>query len=620
MNFKFFKCRYYISALFLVLWASCSVDNAYDLSKDIDMTVAIGGGLSVPLGSTEPIMLTEMIDPEDSDVLEVSSAGYYSIMKSGDIDATTVKVDEVTINIDPISQEEVYDFDIVGIDPNDEEALSKLPEEVRNEILESMQVTYVVNEVVDHSKVSFTIDQDVPEEMVLLRRMEFEKPVKLTMDIQIYTEDENAHFDALDRLHLHTDGSENNDHFYITMPSYIVLEEGTPMGSGNRLWLDYVAEHNDDFGHKHFVEYFYVVAMDFSSFEGGGIPVVNGHIKYSEDDLEINGSVVSEPITFAGVELLSEISNVVIEPTLTFEEFKIKSVEGRFDPQIDKVEEVIDIDLGDDLDFIYDAELDFANPQVFVTINSDGVTLPVHADIALKGQNEYGAQLSNVGISMDVKPDTRNDYYITPSGASLADYSSVVADLNALLQPIPNTVLLELNAKVDNTNYNTVYLGTPMEVSGSYELNIPLEFNSLDLTYTETVEDVLGEDAEDVTDYVTEIESITIKADVYNTVPATFDINVIAKDDYGNRLNGITAEIDGDIAMGNGMTVDDMVTEPVKSTIKIKLSAKNGELEELCDLDIELHGIGSGALNEREYLQIKNMSISIDKPLVVDMN
>ena len=48
---------------------SCSVDNAYDLSKDIDMTVAVGDGISIPLGSTDAIMLTEMIDPAKSDVI-----------------------------------------------------------------------------------------------------------------------------------------------------------------------------------------------------------------------------------------------------------------------------------------------------------------------------------------------------------------------------------------------------------------------------------------------------------------------------------------------------------------------------------------------------------------------
>lgn len=620
MNIRDFKCRYLLSATFLFLMASCSVDNAYDLSKDVDMTVAVGDGLSIPLGSTGRIMLTEMIDPEDSDVLDVTQSGYYSILKSGEIDPTTIEVDEVEIEIAPVSQKELYDFSIVGIDPKDEEALNRLPEEVKNNILSKMEYSYVVNEVVDHSKVSYTIDQNVPEEMVLLRRMEFRQPVKLTMDIEIYSEDYNADFDALERLHLHTDGNENNDHFYMTMPSYLVFKEGTPMGSGNRLWLDYVAEHKDYLGHKHFQESFEVVALDFSAFEGGGVPVENGRILVVEDDLEINGTIVSEPITFTGGELLEKISDIYIEPTLSFEKFVIESVVGRFDPQIDVVEESIDIDLGDDMDFIYDAALDFSNPQIFVTINSDGVTLPVLADITLKGQDKFGYNLSNVDMSMNVAPNCENKYYITPSGASLADYSSVVADLNALLRPIPHEVLLELNASIDNTGFNTVYLGRQMEVSGSYDLNIPLDFSRLDLTYTETVEDVLGEDSEDVTDYVENIESVTIKADVLNTVPAKFDIEVIAKDSWGNRLYGITAEIEGNIAMGNGMDNNDEVTEPVESSIEIKLGAMNGELEELCDLDILLHGTGSGAFNNREYLQIKNMSVTIDKPLVVDMN
>ena len=66
-----------LSALFAV---SCSVDNAYDLSKDVDMTVAVGEGLTIPLGSTEKIMLTELLDTLDSDVIRIDKeSGFYSI-------------------------------------------------------------------------------------------------------------------------------------------------------------------------------------------------------------------------------------------------------------------------------------------------------------------------------------------------------------------------------------------------------------------------------------------------------------------------------------------------------------------------------------------------------------
>ena len=88
----------------LLLLAACSVDKAFDLSKDIDMTVSVGGGVTIPLGSTEKILLTEMIDTLDSDVIRADENGFYSIYKDGEIDATNFKVNEVDIDIAPYSE------------------------------------------------------------------------------------------------------------------------------------------------------------------------------------------------------------------------------------------------------------------------------------------------------------------------------------------------------------------------------------------------------------------------------------------------------------------------------------------------------------------------------------
>ena len=65
------------AVLLLSFVTACSVDDTHDLSKDIDMTVAVGNGISFPLGSTEQIKLTEMIDPDESDVLITTSDGDY---------------------------------------------------------------------------------------------------------------------------------------------------------------------------------------------------------------------------------------------------------------------------------------------------------------------------------------------------------------------------------------------------------------------------------------------------------------------------------------------------------------------------------------------------------------
>ena len=65
---------------------------------------------------------------------------------------------------------------------------------------------------------------------------------------------------------------------------------------------------------------------------------------------------------------------------------------------------------------------------------------------------------------------------------------------------------------------------------------------------------------------------------------------------------------------------DGAVSTPVKSSISIKLSVKNGELDELYKLDLKFAGNGSGTFNSNEYLQLKDIVITIDEAISVDLN
>ena len=65
---------------------------------------------------------------------------------------------------------------------------------------------------------------------------------------------------------------------------------------------------------------------------------------------------------------------------------------------------------------------------------------------------------------------------------------------------------------------------------------------------------------------------------------------------------------------------DGAVSAPVKSPITIKLSAKNGQLKDLQDLDIKFAGSGSGVFNANEYIQIKDIVVTIDEQISVDLN
>ena len=114
-----------------------------------------------------------------------------------------------------------------------------------------------------------------------------------------------------------------------------------------------------------------------------------------------------------------------------------------------------------------------------------------------------------------------------------------------------------------------------------------------------------------------EAQALTLSFDLLNTVPFSLNPEIKPYDKDGNLLEAIRLDIEGNIEKGNGV-VDGVVTDPVVSHIAVKLSAT--ELEKLDRIDVTLTGTGSGAFNANEYIQLKNIVLSIDEPIAVKIN
>lgn len=82
------------------LWTVSCVDNKYDLDKDIDMTVNVGGEhLTIPAGSSDTAYLSKIIEVEEGDILQPDAATrVYHLTKKDDIDVKPTTVKEVTIS------------------------------------------------------------------------------------------------------------------------------------------------------------------------------------------------------------------------------------------------------------------------------------------------------------------------------------------------------------------------------------------------------------------------------------------------------------------------------------------------------------------------------------------
>ena len=82
------------------LWTVSCVDNKYDLDKDIDMTVNVGGEhLTIPAGSSDTAYLSKIIEVEEGDILQPdATTRVYHLTKKDDINVEPTTVKEVTID------------------------------------------------------------------------------------------------------------------------------------------------------------------------------------------------------------------------------------------------------------------------------------------------------------------------------------------------------------------------------------------------------------------------------------------------------------------------------------------------------------------------------------------
>ncbi|MBQ7360967.1 MAG: hypothetical protein IJW68_00530 [Bacteroidaceae bacterium] len=608
-NYFFRFIVFCLMSSFLV--TSCSIDDKYDLSKDVDLTVGVAGGLALPVGSTEKIMLTELIDTAETDVIKIDEQGYYSVYKSGTFNPEKVKVNDVEVTVEPLSDPKQYDFELIDLSE-----LEDLPQWMKDKIKES-QYPHIVREDINNT-VEFKISQSVPEEMKKIRTATFRNPVKMVFELDVYslTHQSDDILAVTDKLHV---CSKEAGGFLIEVPEYLVFAPEANVKNG-KLIIDGYVKYDDAINRMVLKKEYEIIGLDFSMLPEGGINVTeDNRIEFTEE-LYASGYIESDTVFF-GFNNISHAQHIDVEPMVNVEPMEIATVEGIFDPEIDPINEVVDLELGDDLDFLNDAYLDFADPRIYVTFNNP-VDAQIFADAEFSGLDKAGNIIdgAQVATNLTFASAAITNFYINRYDVQVEGYNTVtIPELNNLIKKIPETIDVNINARMDTENYAIVTLGKDLEISGDYQVSVPMVFDEFNLEYTEEIDDVLGDDAEDITDYVTDINSITVKFDVLNTIPAKFEPSIVAYDEQGVRLNNVTAEVTGVVAKGNGMK-DGAVSTPVKSSISIKLSVKNGELDELYKLDLKFAGNGSGTFNSNEYLQLKDIVITIDEAISVDLN
>lgn len=563
------------------LWTVSCVDNKYDLDKDIDMTINVGGEhLTIPAGSSDTAYLSKIIEVEEGDILQPDAATrVYHLTKRDDIDVDPTTVKEVTIS----SANTDLKQELVGSD--DSGSGSKTTElDVKNNLRAEAS--------------------DIDEALIELGALGAKTPTSLTLA-----------FEFLNTGNL-TFGSVTAKNLEIQLPDFLMFEKGE-VEEGNKLILN-----NEEL--KNAQKVLHVIGYQFGGKAGEGeIPDKNRTITIN-GLVTMQGQVVTSGINGSG--------SLTMTLDVTLEEMTANSVTGVIQPEIKA--ETTNIELNDLPDFLKDEEtrMDITNPVILLRAENQLET-PVEVDAVLtpmKGNAQIDGKEVKVGSGYGKTPvvlaSGKNVIALSRTGECTIEgvTSNVkVEDINDLLETIPDDIEVDLQPVVRNEGYYTAELGRAYEMPSSYEVDVPLSFEqNLNIVYNDSVQD-LNKDLNDLDKVILKKANVLLTVD--NAIPLKLQLkpeNVLIKDVYGNELTAVKKTIEEDKQYVTESTDGE---KPVTSELVLNLTSEDtaflSKIDRICFKLTAVPGSATGVpLKDTQWLKVTSIKLSVPGGVNVDLN
>lgn len=573
--------------LLFPLWTVSCVDNKYDLDKDIDMTVNVGGEhLTIPAGSSDTAYLSKIIEVEEGDILQPdATTRVYHLTKKDDINVEPTTVKEVTI---------------------DETTTNLSSTEIVNATSSSnVEVSAPVTTSGDFEAKSNNIDEALKE----LEALYAKTPVDLNLKID-FTNTGNLSFTKVKANKLK-----------IVFPDYIVFkaEEGI---QGHELILDGQVLSEDGSSYSRTLK---VEGYEFSKNPGSGEKPVDGTLTIV-GEISMEGDVVTSGISGSGT--------LSLVPTAVLGEMTINFVNGVIQPNIKA--ETTNIELNDLPDFLKDEEtrLDISNPVILLRANNPLAT-PVEIDAVLTPMKN-NAQIE--GKKVEIGSGNEKTPVVLASGENVIALSRTgectiegvtsnvkVEDINNLLETIPDDIMVDLKPVVRNEEYYTAELGIAYEMPSSYEVDVPLSFEQgLNIVYNDSIQD-LNKDLNDL-DKVG-LKNVKVILSVDNAIPLKLQLkaeNVQIKDVYGNELSAVKKTIEEDKQYVAESADGE---KPATSELVLNLTSDDtaflSKIDRICFKITAVTGTTTTTgvpLKDTQWLKITSIKLSVPGGVNVDLN
>ena len=560
-----------VCALGLIGLNSCQVDDAYDLDKEIDKTITVGGDLTIPGSSTDNMMLKDLLEIEDGSAVTTDNDGNYMLKQDGGANSSNIEIPKVTI-------ETSSGFTGVEIDgvSNNSGGNSNIPE---------------TNIGIDQN---IAIDINSDGVTSVLKELVYVNTSCVNTNVVV----------KLNKTGTSNISARMSD-FEVVFPEFMTIESqdnNWEVSEGRILKL------KDNNGQDFDDDLKVPVNITKIDFEKNGAEYIINNSAKDNNVIRLNGQIALKGnISLAGS--MNNGASVGIKIDLESNEIEVEEVKAVVDPEIDIT--IDPIEIADLPDFLNDdnAAIELTDPRLFFTVTNP-------SPIAVK----FGATLKPVKTgtameSVDIKdieiPAGCKDYVICiHQNAEMnvtADSKVIVDNLGNIIKRIPEKIEVEnIEVTVPDTPV-TVQANKTYEMSTAYEINTPLMFSEgTNIVYTENM-DGWGSDLEDV-----EFNKVEATMSVTNNLPLGVNLTAVAIDNTGNMIDNV--EVNMSMNLEANSTKDASIT----------ITTKNGSIKGLDGLKLTVTAKGSEetknvSLNENQYIQIKDLKLKLKGGITMEL-
>lgn len=620
MNLKKRSWIPWCAASIVIACASGCVNEQYDLSKGIDMTIGADVNISVPVGSTEFIEIGDFLKIEESEnnmiFMDETTGDYYLSFAGKEPFSTTIEVPEinlgktesetVTVNLDIRENAELKDF---------------IGEPIDKDLIGMIGHSEFEFDIPPTTQMPITIDEELPEQVKDIRKINLNTAINFNFSI--------------------SEGATSLSDIVIVFPEFMTVEPadsqtGVTVSEGHKVSVNLPFRIESG---KQTAVSIIIKEIDFDKMPVGmGVVSVDGKNKViigTESEpvtVDVSGKIKIDLDDFSQVP-----AKVGVIMDISLDQLVVESAEVKIDAS--EIVEDQNIEVGELPEFLTsnNVVLDVYNPVIRLDVNNGSpLAASLDADIdAFIGEESTLDSPIHIGANgnpgtepISISPNTDASIFVSRRGEhdnpQPGDIDIAVPAIADLIKTVPEKLTISnIVIDADSDSYLSVSPGESYECAVAYGVSAWMAFGpDLLIEYSTDIKDLnealnpggdgetSGEGQEQGgLDYEIDLRNVEIKFNLHNSIPLNVALKAEPIDVEGNVMEDVEVKLTGDVKSGSAenpavcpMAVNLKATlESIKTFDGIKLTIKGTSSEETVGV----------VLNSKQGIQLTDVSAKV---------